>query len=729
MTLNLPPPVIFTHKETLHAIELPPLATFLSTLSIPEHLLKLNDILLRYRTPKSYHRVDVREVSSSELPLSSPEPEEAISRHRRAEDKGEPVILEEGDTVEQYRARQEAGPSRANNAEEGAAQNGHISPAARGEATVATNGECSTRQGSIPTDTLLTSTALHQNERKSKSPTPPTTVRQPKRTSTTPPHNLPPTGPKRRIRELRLDLRTLDAAALFALETWRRELLGLEKLGMEHPDSIWYKDPTPTPTPTPSPEPVKRKRGRPPRGSVGKSQSKTPAVEVDEEEKGSGTELEVKPVEDLGVDEPVKRKRGRPPTRSVGKSQSRTPAVEVDGEEKEIVDAVLGPRVTENVGADEDAELAENEGLDGNVDLAGPPDGDQMLGGDANSLDATGGETLEQEDIHDVDAFDTLVDGPDNDNNNNEAVLADETAELDDVDQAPIQVDELESSPQPASPDIIIMDGFNRNDTDSDFSPEKSPSPVWKRIRSSLNAPQQSSQTVPPPAVMRSTVFQAAPAPVAMIINGGPPSAASGSTAPRNDPITLAPDSTAFGFQDAPSPLPLGSSSRARDAEDRAGNEETLPPLRSNQGRPFSLSPTRPPIPIQRLPIQEGGSLDSPLLIPDSPEKGSAFVPFVREQMRIPTFTKRPVVPARGLHWHGSDKSRKRKAKEMEWKDLESRPKVRRRSSITKVHLAEDDDEVEEVVEMVEQVEVNRKQGQKRRAGDSDDDEWADFRF
>jgi hypothetical protein len=105
MTLNLPPPVIFTHKETLHAIELPPLATFLSTLSIPEHLLKLNDILLRYRTPKSYHRVDVREVSSSELPLSSPEPEEAGSRRGKVEDKGEPVILEEGDTVERYNAR------------------------------------------------------------------------------------------------------------------------------------------------------------------------------------------------------------------------------------------------------------------------------------------------------------------------------------------------------------------------------------------------------------------------------------------------------------------------------------------------------------------------------------------------------------------------------------------------------------------------------------------------
>jgi hypothetical protein len=97
--------------------------------------------------------------------------------------------------------------------------------------------------------------------------------------------------------------------------------------------------------------------------------------------------------------------------------------------------------------------------------------------------------------------------------------------------------------------------------------------------------------------------------------------------------------------------------------------------------------------------------------------------------MRIPEFTKAPVVPARGLHWHESNKSRengrKRKEMENERDGLESRPKVRRRSSIAKVHFAEEDDEDE----IVEQVNIHRKQGQKRRAGDSDDDEWADFRF
>jgi hypothetical protein len=720
MTLNLPPPVIFTHKETLHAIELPPLATFLSTLSIPEHLLKLNDILLRYRTPKSYHRVDVREVSSSEIPLSSPEPEDSGSGQMRAEDRGEPVILEEGNTVERYKARREAGPSKA--AEEAPAQNGHISPSTQREATAASNGESSTRKDPRPTDPLLTSTAIDQNKRRSKSPTPPTTVRQPKRTSTPPTHNLPPTGPKRRVRELRLDLRTLDAAALFALETWRRELLGLEKLGMQHPDSIWYKDPTPTPTPTPSPEPVKRKRGRPPRGSVGKSQSKTPAVEVDEVEK-EVSDIEMKGVEDVEVDGNARSRRGRPPRRSVGKSQSRTPAVEVDEEAKEIVDAVLEVKVAEDVEEGADAKLAED------VAPAESPDDHEMLDGNADTVDTTLGETLEQEDIHDVDAFDTLIDGPANNNNNEEAVLADETDELDHVDQAPIQVDELESSPQPASPDIIIMDGFNRNDNDSDFSPERSPSPVLKRGRPSLNAPQHSFQTVPPPVVMRPTVFQAAPPPVAMIINAGPPPAASGSTAPRNAPITSAPESTAFWFQDAPPPRQLGSSSRTLVVETGMNNAQPTPSSRTSPGRLLSLSPTRPPIPIQRQSIQEGGTSDSPLIIPDSPEKRSAFVPFVREQMRIPEFTKAPIVPARGLHWHESNKSRengrKRKEMENERDGLESTPKVRRRSSIAKIHFAEEDDEDE----IVEQVNTHRKRGQKRRAGDSDDDEWADFRF
>ena len=673
MTLSLPPPVIFTHEETLHAIELPPLATFLSALSVPEHLLKLNDILLRYRTPKSYHRVDVREISSSELPLSSPEPEQAGGRARTVKDKGEPVILEEGDTVEQYKARQEAGQSRT--AEEESAQNGHISPAVPGEPPTTPIGKSFKQRDSRPTDTLLSSTPIDQNTCRSKSPTPPTTVRLPKRTSTTPPHTLPPIGPKRRVRELRLDLRTLDAAALFALETWRRELMGLEKLGLEHPDSIWFKDPTPTPTPTPSPEPVKRKRGRPSRASSGKSQSKTPAVEVDEEE-------------------------------------------------EEVSKASMGLDLAENVHVDANTRPAED------MDPATYPDGHEILEGKAASVDTARTKSVEQDDIQDVDAFDILVDGSVNDNT--EAMSTSETAENGNGDQAPVKVDELESSPVPASPDIIIMDGFNRHDDDSDFSPERSQSPVLKRSRPNYHPPQSSFQTVPSPATMGSTGFQAAPEPVAMRIHAQPPIAL-GSSAPQRAPTspTIIP-STAW-FQDAPPARRLGSPSRAVDAETRINNALPHFSSRRSSGRPLSLSPTRPPIPIHQPPIQEGGTSDSPFLIPDSPEKRVAkvgFVPFIREQMRIPTFTKAPVVPSKGLHWHDSDKSRGSGRKRKEMEDSESRPKARRRSSITRVHFAEEEEEEdEEEEEMVEQVDNNSRQGRKRRAGDSDDDEWADFRF
>ena len=79
-------------------------------------------------------------------------------------------------------------------------------------------------------------------------------------------HALPPAGPKRRIRELRLDLRTLDAAALFTLETWRREVLRLEKLDMEFPDSVWYKHP-----PSPIRSPVSAKK----QSRVGKGKAVT----------------------------------------------------------------------------------------------------------------------------------------------------------------------------------------------------------------------------------------------------------------------------------------------------------------------------------------------------------------------------------------------------------------------------------------------------------------------
>lgn len=723
MTVNLPPPHIFTHNETLHAIELPPLATFLNALSVPDHLHKLNDILLRYRTPQSYHRLDVREISSSELPLSSPEPEDAGAEKRgwKVEEMGDPVILEEGDTREGYKARREGEPSITTTANDDVAQNGHISPNSREDGTEASGGDTSTLKQSRPTDTRLTSTAIDQNARNAKSPTPPTTVRPTKRTSTPPPHTLPPTGPKRRIRELRLDLRSLDAAALFALETWRREFLGLDKLKMEHPDSIWYKDSTPTPTPSPSPEPepVKRKPGRQPRKSVRKSQSKTPAVE-----QGDGSAPEIIEIE--ASPEVIRRKRGRPSRKSEqAASQSQTPAAEEDkGEEDTVaaeqdteVDMDLAPNGGEDAGVNEDIEMAD----------------DQII--EENAGDATAGD----EDIQDIDAFDILVDGPADQQTTNE----NETSPSDVLEHSPAEIAAPKSPTPPASPDIILMDGFNRKDDDSDFSPERSPSPVQKRGRPSKSAfkaaspPTMMSTTfrpAPPPSVMGSSGFQAAPPPVAMTFNSSPfvpTSVASAASGSRNAAIPSAPGPSACGFQDVPPPTSLGSSSRMHN--DQRLNRTDLPQTisRTTHGRPLSLSPTRPSIPsipIHPQPLQEGGTSDSPFTILDSPEKlnkNLSFVPFVREQMRIPTFTHAPVIPARGLHWHETEKARgmgkKRKEREM----AESRPKARRRSS--KVHFVEEEEEEEE--EVRHKVRTNGKSGQMGHAGDSDDDEWADFRF
>ncbi|KAL1405440.1 hypothetical protein Q8F55_009071 [Vanrija albida] len=82
----------------------------------------------------------------------------------------------------------------------------------------------------------------------------------------------PPPGPTSRcVRELRLDLRTLDPAALFELENWRRKELGLRPLAMSAPDSVWYKVPSDSESPPP-----KHRRGRPSKSKTTASASVEP---------------------------------------------------------------------------------------------------------------------------------------------------------------------------------------------------------------------------------------------------------------------------------------------------------------------------------------------------------------------------------------------------------------------------------------------------------------------
>jgi hypothetical protein len=210
----LPLPIILSQSETLHAIHLPPLAQFLTALTAPDHLLKLNDILDRYRTPSSYHRIDVRVTSSSELPPGSPVEWETAWQTPWGREKGEPVVLPEGVDVEGWKE-----------------QHGLQGNSLHAKVDIFPQ-----------TDGAGPSTLPEPN------PIRPSLTIYP----------LPPSAPERRVRELRLDIRSLDAAALFALETWRRQVLGLAKLEMEHPDSIWYKA-----VEEEVPQNAKRPRGRP----------------------------------------------------------------------------------------------------------------------------------------------------------------------------------------------------------------------------------------------------------------------------------------------------------------------------------------------------------------------------------------------------------------------------------------------------------------------------------
>ncbi|WVW83685.1 hypothetical protein I302_105706 [Kwoniella bestiolae CBS 10118] len=253
----LPPPAVFLHQETLHAIPLPPLASWLTSLSRPEHLVRLNDLLERYKTPQSYHRVDVRVVESSELPVGSPDSHAAevdVDRGGR-----EIVELEKGDTLERYWSSRIANDG-ANEQESGEGEqrtNGPDTIQINDDEEKEMDGPIAQPQAEAE-QTDSNTPPISQTAQALKALQLPPLPSDLKLDSNLPPspipnHPLPPIGPKRKVRELRLDLRTLDAAALFALETWRREELGLEKLNMEFPDSVWYKDATPTPSPSPPP--------------------------------------------------------------------------------------------------------------------------------------------------------------------------------------------------------------------------------------------------------------------------------------------------------------------------------------------------------------------------------------------------------------------------------------------------------------------------------------------
>lgn len=275
---ELPPQVILSHDETLHQITLPSLATFLAGLTEARHLLRLHEILEQYRTPTSYHRIDVREVSSSELPfldLEDTQDEDNVAAGSTpnggatsatledvARIRGDPIILDAGATFNALLgidASEDEVKEPHDAAEQPSDFRGALEPPPFRASAVPVK--------ALPRETRATSVASD---------------------ATTP---LPPSGPRRRVRELRLDLRTLDAAALFTLETWRRQEMGLDKLDMRVPDSVWYQDDRDL-------NPPKRKRGRP-RKVENQATSDAPVNSTREETTGILTpDTDQRPAED-----------------------------------------------------------------------------------------------------------------------------------------------------------------------------------------------------------------------------------------------------------------------------------------------------------------------------------------------------------------------------------------------------------------------------------------------
>lgn len=453
---TLPPPVTFYSTETLHRILLAPLAEFLSDLSSAEHLLRLHDILDRYRTPKSYHRIDVREVGSGELPWG----DEGIARAGEGEkrekgregesgeragagelenggkggkeedqvEKAEAITEEPGKGVQSADVKTDgaakatdpsestsvaAGPSESPAAQQQQQQQQQKTPisdeearwrdrvrgrpvvlpteqdvqdylanrdrpapraevmdvtgvklsgnmAIKTEATV----DGTTSAAGLPDDadaesvqTQVAGAILSEHDIDSKpsaipgnpdddtlppgapdsSAAPPAmeTEKSATTASATMEHSIPPQSPptshsvperipprppsppRRRIRELRLDLRTLDAAALFQLEIWRREVLGLQKMDMEHPDSIWFHDPTPEPSPEPEPKLAVAKR---PRGRPRKEERDVDSEGIEIEHSKGG-------MEGVSVDEPAIKAEGEA---TEGKESSIVPGKEGD---------------------------------------------------------------------------------------------------------------------------------------------------------------------------------------------------------------------------------------------------------------------------------------------------------------------------------------------------------------------------------------------------------------
>lgn len=153
----------FSYSETLHTIPILPLATFLKTLTSAESVARLQDVLVKHRSPESWERVGERMISSGDLPPPGCTPK--------------PQVNLSDETNDDIGARD---------------QNQNQEP--------------------------------DQDEDEES---------EERMESDRDPGIIYPSPPKTYIQEIRVDLRTLHPKAIFALESWRRETLGMEQLVME----------------------------------------------------------------------------------------------------------------------------------------------------------------------------------------------------------------------------------------------------------------------------------------------------------------------------------------------------------------------------------------------------------------------------------------------------------------------------------------------------------------
>ncbi|OWZ60396.1 hypothetical protein C356_00047 [Cryptococcus neoformans c45] len=156
----------FSSSDTLHTIPLLPLATFLRSLTSAENIARLQDVLVKHRSPESWERVDERMISSGDLPPPG------------------------------YTSKLEGYPS---------------------------------------DESTNDIKARNQNQdKKSDRDEDEDENEEPEGMEWDHDHDIVyPSPPKRYIQEIRMDLRTLHPRAIFALESWRRETLGMEQLVIE----------------------------------------------------------------------------------------------------------------------------------------------------------------------------------------------------------------------------------------------------------------------------------------------------------------------------------------------------------------------------------------------------------------------------------------------------------------------------------------------------------------